>query len=331
MKIPEKIGEIINGGQSFLLLAHTHPDGDAVGSVTALGRGLKSLGKQVDYFMDPEIEEKLGFIKEIGQFKHKASELKPAYDAVIYLDCSTQDYAFAPDPFPKCAETIVVDHHKSNEGYGDVNYVETTGATGELVYLLLEELGADVDEESKEALFAALSSDTGSFQFSNTTPQTHQIAAALHEGGKTFSPISKCLHTEKTFNQMKLYGEAVHALELLDNEQIAFYALPYNVIQKYGGNLNITDDVANIGMNIRPVILSASAKESEPGVWRISLRSKSPYPLDVSDIAVGYGGGGHMRAAGCSFEGTETDLRKDLIPKLEELLQTLPQEDHLES
>ena len=91
MKIPEKIGQIIGAGQDFLILAHNHPDGDAVGSVSALGRGLKSLGKHVDYYMDPEIEDKLGFIDEIELFKHDASQLAPKYDAVIYVDVTAAD------------------------------------------------------------------------------------------------------------------------------------------------------------------------------------------------------------------------------------------------
>ena len=320
MKIPEKIGQIIGAGQDFLILAHNHPDGDAVGSVSALGRGLKSLGKHVGYYMDPEIEDKLGFIDEIELFKHDASQLAPKYDAVIYVDCSTKDYAYAPEQMPECANTIVVDHHKSNEGYGDENFVEITGAAGELVYLLLKDLGAEIDDDTKDALFTALSSDTGSFQFSNVTSQTHRIAAALHENDKIFSPISKRLHSEKSYAQMKMYGEAVHSLELHDDGQVAFIELPYNVIRKWGGALNITDDVSNIGMSVIPVIVSALAKETEPDVWRISLRSKSPYDIDVSEVSLEYGGGGHQRAAGCTFEGTEQEMRDALIPRLERLV-----------
>lgn len=317
MCIPKELIKALKSGQRFLLMAHQKPDGDAVGSVAAFGAGLKSLGKHVDYYLDT-IEEKLHYLPETQYFN--GPELS-AYDAAVYLDCSSSDFAKRPQNMPQVDRSIVIDHHLSNEGYGDINFIKIAGATGELVYGVLKALGADITDEVAQAIFTAISADTGSFQFSNTTPQTHEITAKLLEGGRSFSPVSKALHTQKSYEETKLYGEAVHTMTLYDEGRIAIYGLDHDTITKYGGTGNISDDVSNIGVNIKTVILSVFAKEVKPGEYRLSLRSKSPYPIDVSRAAVAYGGGGHMRAAGCSFTGSYNDMVDAFLPRLTQMIE----------
>ena len=129
--------------------------------------------------------------------------------------------------------------------------------------------------------------------------------------------LSKRLHSEKNYAQMKLYGKAVDSLQLYEDNTLAWIFLSYADICKYGGPVQITDDVANIGMNIIGVQLSATVKEVECGIYRVSLRSKTPFKIDVSLIARKYGGGGHMRAAGFTFKGDLKALKKELIELIE--------------
>lgn len=309
-KIPDSILTTIEEGQSFLLMAHHKPDGDAVGSTIAFGRGLKAMGKDVDYYLDTPVEEKLDFFSEIQFFN---TPLKSHYDVICFLDCSTLEYAHRPDGDITSDEVMVIDHHRSNESFGTVNFVEETAATGELVFRILDNLGVALDPEMIDAIFTSISTDTGSFQFSNVSSDTHIILSRLYELRDNFAPLSKRLHSEKSYNQTKMLGAAIQSLEIMEDGQMALVFLSKEVIEKNGGAINITDDIANVGVNIRGVILAVTVKEKEERVYRVSLRSKTPYPIDVSEFAKRYDGGGHMRAAGFTYEHGLDALKKELV------------------
>lgn len=306
--IPENILNLIDENQSFLILLHQKPDGDAIGSAIALGKGLKQLNKEVDYYIDNPIEERLLFFNEINFFN---GQLKEAYDVIIFLDCSTFDFSYRPEILPTRKKTLVIDHHKSNLGYGDINFVEITGATAEIIFRILVTLRVTLDEEMADAVYTGISTDTGSFQFSNVTSDTHQILSELYLIKNNFSPLSKRLHNEKNYNQLKITGEAIHSLELLEAAPIAIMIISYEVLMKYGGSMNISDDVANIGQNIIGNIITALFKEIHPGEYRVSLRSRAP--IDIHKVALKYGGGGHERAAGFSFNGNIEEIKEELI------------------
>ncbi len=313
MDVPSDVIKKIKNSNDILLLVHPKPDGDAIGSIVAMGKGLKKLGKNVDYFVDSNIEPKLNIFDEIKYFN---KDIQDHYNTVITLDASTPDYVVTPENMPSYEDLVVIDHHKSNEKFGDYNFVEITGACGELVYLILKELGVELDSEMEEALFTALSSDTGSFQFSNTTKQTHEIAAELYHKDTNFAPLSKRLHSLKNKDQLALYAHAINSMKSFDDGEIVFLELPYDVIEEHGGINNLTDDISNIGTNLDSSKVSVLIKEQEPDKFRISIRSKSPYDIDVSKVAVKFGGGGHFRAAGASFEGSIEDLEKKLLEEL---------------
>lgn len=307
-KIPDEIIECLNENYSFLILLHQKPDGDAIGSAIALGKGLKQLNKSVDYYIQLPIEEKLLFFPEIKCFNQS---LKEKYDVIVFLDCSSYEFAFKPENFPEAKVSLVIDHHKSNYCYGDLNFVEITGATAEIVYRLLKALSVKISEDMADAIFTGISTDTGSFQFSNVTADTHQILSELYTIKPNFAPLSKILHNQKNFCQMKMTGAAIHSLEIIADTPIAMMVLDQETIASYGGSLNISDDVANIGQNTSGVIITALLKEVKDGEYRVSLRAKAPY--DIHKVALKYGGGGHERAAGFTFGGDIDLLKKDLL------------------
>ncbi|MEF9918454.1 MAG: bifunctional oligoribonuclease/PAP phosphatase NrnA [Eubacterium sp.] len=313
-KVPVKILDCIKESQSFLILAHNKPDGDAIGSAIAFGKGLKSLGKDVDYYIETPVEDKLQFFNEINFFNER---LKNSYDVIALLDCSTLDYSYRPEPMVQTKNVMVIDHHKSNNAFGDYNFIEITSATAELVFRILTALDVSLDNEMVEAVFTGISTDTGSFQFSNVTSDSHVILSELYKLKSNFAVLSKRLHSEKSYAQMKLYGKAIESLRLYENNTLAWVELSYDIISEYGGSLNITDDIANIGMNTIGVQLSATLKEVENGIYRVSLRSKSPFNIDVSILANEYDGGGHMRAAGFTYGGDREKLKEKLIQLIE--------------
>ncbi|MBI4856538.1 MAG: bifunctional oligoribonuclease/PAP phosphatase NrnA [Acetobacterium woodii] len=307
-KIPDEIIKCLNDNQRFLILLHQKPDGDAIGSAVALGKGLKQLNKTVDYYIDLPLEDKLVFFNEIQAFNQPLQE---SYDVIVYLDCSTSSFAFSPAEMPAAKIKLVIDHHKSNAFYGDLNFVEITGATAEIVFRILRALTVEFDEEMADAIFTGITTDTGSFQYSNVTVDTHLIASELYAIKTNYAPLSKRLHTHKNINQMKMTGAAIHSLEILDSMPIALMILDHETILKFGGTINITDDVANLGQNTIGVAITALLKEVDQGEYRVSLRAKFPY--DIHEIALKYGGGGHERAAGFNFNGDINELKRDLM------------------
>lgn len=307
-KIPDLVLDCLKNNHTFLILLHQKPDGDAVGSAVAMGKGLKKLNKTVDYYIDMPLEDKLLFFDEIKCFNQS---LKDSYDVIIFLDCSTSSFAFSPAEMPAAKTKLVIDHHKSNAHYGDLNFVEITGATAEIVFRILKGLQVVFDDEMADAIFTGITTDTGSFQFSNVTVDTHLIASELYAIKSNYAHLSKRLHTQKNIDQMKMTGAAIHSLEILDSMPIAMMILDQDTIVKYGGNINITEDVANLGQNTIGVSITALLKEIDAGQYRVSLRAK--YPFDIHEIALKYGGGGHERAAGFNFSGDIDQLKRDLM------------------
>lgn len=307
-KIPDEILNCFHNNQRFLILLHQKPDGDAIGSAVALGKGLKQLNKTVDYYIDLPLEDKLVFFDEIQYFNQS---LQDSYDVIVFLDCSSSSFAYSPAEMPAAKTKLVIDHHKSNAHYGDLNFVEITGATAEIVFRILKGLQVEFDEEMADAVFTGITTDTGSFQFSNVTVDTHLIASELYAIKTNYAHLSKRLHTQKNIDQMKMTGAAIHSLEILDSMPIAMMILDHETIIKFGGTINITDDVANLGQNTIGVSITALLKEIDGGEYRVSLRAKFPY--DIHEIALKYGGGGHERAAGFNFSGDINELKRDLM------------------
>ena len=212
---------------------------------------------------------------------------------------------------PSCKKRLVIDHHKSNQAYGDLNLIIITSATAEITFQIVKLLAAPIDGEMADATFTGISTDTGSFQFSNVTADTHLILSQLYQIKDDFSALSKVLHNEKNLDQMKMTGAAIRSLEILDSLPIAFMVLQYETINHYGGAINIGDDVANIGQNTIGVAMTALVKEIRKGDYRVSLRAR--YPYDIHELALKYDGGGHERAAGFSYSGDLEVLKEELM------------------
>lgn len=296
--INENIIDYIKNHQVFLIITHQKPDGDAIGSSVALGKGLKKIGKKINYFIQTPIEQNLNLFNEIQTFNKITYE---EYDAVISVDCSTWSHTYRPKLMPKFKKIINIDHHITNEDYGNYNHVENVSANAELIYRLLDQLDIPLDEEMADALYTGISTDTGSFQFSNVTSETHEIAAQLYKYPFSYAELSRKLHHEKSIEQFKMYGVAVQNIKLINHNTISWTLLDYPAIQQYGGDINISDDIANIGVNIKGVDVAITLKEVEKKIYRVSLRANSECALDVSKIAKFYGGGGHDKAAGFTY------------------------------
>ncbi len=298
----------VNEAQTVLLFTHRSPDGDALGSMSALGLALKALGKRVDYLAAATKSSAAESIPEVCNFTGANLE---KYDLAIVVDSSSASYAHGfLENKNKCAKTLVIDHHATNEFYGDINVVNSEAAACcEIIYRFLRELGAEITKDIAHSIFIGIATDTGSFAYSNTTAETHRITAELYDKYDDFFEIAEKLktHSLETALTIKL---GLNHCEFYKNGKAAIaYLLS---IDGYNPMWDAeTDSLMDAVRYIKGVEIAAFVKQTGENSFKISMRSGSDN-YDVSAFAKTMGGGGHARAAGFDFCGNISDLT-DLI------------------
>ncbi|MGH4119927.1 DHH family phosphoesterase [Clostridium sp.] len=311
-----KISGILSKIKMFKKIAitfHTSADGDSLGSALALLIGLRKLNKEVYIISKEIIPQSFMFLPCSDEITGEISEPVKDTDCVIVLDCgdfkrinanlSMQNRKF---------ELINIDHHVSNDLYGDLNYIDTgASAVAEIVYEALILLKIKIDSEISTCLYTSLLTDTGSFRHSSTTAVTHSIAGELINTGIDFSNIHRIVFENRKFEQIKFCGEIISNMTSELNGTVCVMYIPKNLIKKYNLESSDTADVVTLGSSINTVEVTIVIREAENGV-KVSLRSKST--VDVRKIAEGFHGGGHIRAAGFF---TETDFHDTKIKLLE--------------
>jgi phosphoesterase RecJ-like protein len=321
-KMTMKISDIVSRIKLFKKIAitfHTSPDGDSIGSALALLMGLRKLNKEVYIISKEVIPETFKFLSCSNEINGEI--IKPLEDTecVIVLDCGdfkriNADLCLDNKKF----ELINMDHHLSNELYGDLNFVDTSAsAAAEIVYEVLRLLDIKLDKEISTCLYTSLLTDTGSFRHSSTTVVTHAIAGELINTGIDFSNIHRIIFENKKFEKIKFYGEVISNMTLELDGKVCIMYIPKNLIEKYDLISDDTSDVITFGSSIDTVEVTMLIKEAEDGV-KVSLRSKSL--VNVSKVAEGFNGGGHIRAAGFFTEANFADTKVKLIEILEKEL-----------
>ncbi|MBK5240905.1 bifunctional oligoribonuclease/PAP phosphatase NrnA [Clostridium sp.] len=298
---------------------HTSADGDSLGSALALLIGLRKLNKEVYIISKEIIPQKFMFLPYSYEITGELSEPLKDTDCIIVLDCgdfkrinanlSMQNRKFA---------LINIDHHVSNDLYGDLNYIDTgASAVAEIVYEALTLLKVKIDSEISACLYTSLLTDTGSFRHSSTTAVTHSIAGELINTGIDFSDIHRKVFENRKFEQIKFCGEIISNMTSELHGTVCVMYIPKNLIKKYNLESSDTADVVTLGSSINTVEVTIVIREAENGV-KVSLRSKSI--VDVRKIAEGFNGGGHIRAAGFFTEINFHDIKVKLLEILEKEL-----------
>lgn len=301
--------EILNN-KTIGITYHVSPDGDAVGSALALLNGLKSLKKDAYLISKDKISENLQFLK--GSREATGNLICPTKDTylVIVLDCGNYERISA-DLSNFKGIIANVDHHISNDRYGDLNYIDiNAAATAEIVFELLELLGLDFKGEDKgikdigTCLYTSLVTDTGAFRHSNVTFRTHNIAAKLKKIGVKNTYIHQNLFDNKSFEKIRLIGKALNNMELLFNKRVSLIRIPLSYGEEFKVEIGDTSDIISFGLQIKNVEIAVLIKETENGS-KISLRSKDKF--DVRKIAEKLGGGGHIKASGITLNGVNLE------------------------
>lgn len=308
-----KIISKIKGSNRIAIMSHIMPDGDNVGSCLALYNALTKAGKDVRFILDDDIPKVYRFLKSSdkvlrpGQFEH--------FDIVIALDCGDAKRLGKSRLYLDNNFVINIDHHISNDEFGNLNMVDpNAAATGEIIYQIIKILGIEMDTEISECLYTAIVTDTGQFQYSNTTSVTHQIAGDLINNGVNVSLMFERIYQNSSKEKVMLMKTALGTLEFYHNDSISCISLTQKQMEEANAQEADSDGIINLARDIECVEAAIFLKELEPGKIKVGLRSKKV--IDMASVAQKFGGGGHVRAAGCTLHGEIEEVKAKILESI---------------
>jgi phosphoesterase RecJ-like protein len=290
--------------QRFVLASHVRPDGDAIGSQLAMAAALRALGKEVRVVnRDPAPGPLLDF-PGVAAIEIAPSVSDPG-EAVIVMECG--DLARTGVAGLDGACVINIDHHLGNTYYGQLNWVDLTAAAcGEMVFDLIRELGVTITAEMAVHVYVAILTDTGSFHYSGITPHTFDICRQCVEAGVDPPAVARRIFDRNHVGRLKIYGAVLNQMRLDATGRIATLSVDHALAVTCGGSYEDTDGLNNLPLSVESIRAVVFFKESGPGEWRVSMRSKDS--VDVRAVAAEFGGGGHKTAAGCGASGSLAEL-----------------------
>lgn len=302
MKINDEIlkfKEQLKDANSIALISHLDPDGDNLGSLTALSKSLLNLGKKVYPIEFDKIPENLKFLPNLDLLSDNTDI---NINMIICLDCANYERLGQIDElFNKAKYRINIDHHKSNEFYGDVNIVKKGySSTCELVFDLINEINLPIDKEISMSLLTGISTDTGRFLYSATTADTLAKASRLVENGADMMKINELIYQSKKFEAQLLENEILSKTKIY-NDYVAFSFVMTDQLNKYNVEISDIDSVINTFRDTDKIKISVLIKQQTENEYKVSFRSKGN--IDVGLIAKNLGGGGHKNAAATRITG----------------------------
>ena len=313
------IGEALRNHQSFVLISHVRPDGDAIGSQIALGFSLLAMGKSVHLINEDGLPENLAFLKGAGRIESPPAEPLDV-EVAIALDTATKPRLgeHALHAASKAKLWINIDHHISNPQYGDLNLIDATSpATGEILYDLIHSLGMPMPEETRDAIYVAVSTDTGSFQYPSTTARTYEMAADLVRRGLDVGTINSLTYDEHPYRRLELMRALLNTLERTPDGIVAHWELRDKTRLDLALRPEDSEGLIDVIRAIRGVKLALFFEELPDGKVRVSMRSKER-ALDVCKIATRFGGGGHALAAGIRMPGPLEEAKARVLAAVRE-------------
>ncbi len=300
------VAERLISAKSVLILFHVNPDGDAIGSAFALRHALVSLGKRAWCISACEVPERLLFATEDSQgsvlMENIPEDLEP--DLVVSVDTASPSQLGALYEVYKDKIDIMIDHHGKGTPYAD-NYVSAGASScGEVLCsvldLVFEKTKTEMPMRVCELIYTAVSSDTGCFRYNNVAPSTHILAARLIEAGVDGADINHRLFGIKTLKQMQVEHAGFERMNFYSGGRIAVITFPYDLKKQYGATDENLETLIDVARCVKGVEVAAVIKQqTEENRFRVSMRSSCDF--DVSEICAHYGGGGHVRAAGCTL------------------------------
>lgn len=311
-KIVERILEALASARTVCIVGHVRPDGDCIGSQMGLAIALANEGKKVTVWNEDSVPEKLTFLDPQGWVQKP--EAGQEFDAVVSTDCATFDrLGSVGEHIARRGTLINIDHHGSNTRYGDLNWVSgREPSTGELIYDLCNWAGWRITQPMANCLFTAVSTDTGSFQYPSTTPDTLNTAADLVDRGADLGKICEMVYQSYPLSRVRLLRHVFSTFRLTHGNQTAYFWLRKRDFTRAGAHTEESEGLIDHIRSIEGVKVAIVFEEADENLVRISLRSKLP-SVDVAAIAALVGGGGHRAAAGARVTGSPLGIQRRIL------------------
>src|SRR5216117_1631265 len=317
----QEIGQILRDHQRFAILGHVRPDGDALGSQLALALSLQALGKEVRVWNEDGMLEKYSFLPR-AELLTKPPSTPEDFDVTIALDTAIQNRLGTALPAVRSSKIwINIDHHVSNPGYGDVVHIDSSApATAEIVFRLIKSQCLPFNRDIAENLYAAISTDTGSFQYPKTSARTFEIAAELiRVGSLDVGKISQQLYESHPRRRLELLRELLRTMRFEFGGRAASFSLTLKTAADLAVLPEDNEGLIDHLRAIRGVIVAVFFEELADGKVRVSMRSKDE-AIDVCAICQKFGGGGHTLAAGARVRGSLTEVEEKVLEEIREVL-----------
>jgi phosphoesterase RecJ-like protein len=292
-----------------LMLGHVHPDADVLGTLLATGLALEKAGWDVVYGGPHPAPASLEFLPGVERYV-AISQLEGPFDVTLLTDCPNpaRTEGLIDQALAAGGTVVNIDHHPDNRRYGHVNWIEVqAAATGEMVYELLAALPAEITADIATNLFTAIHTDTGSFRYSNVTPDTFRIAAALTAAGASPSAVSNALYERRPVDALRHLGRALSLVQASEDGRVAWLALPDGTVPE---SFIEGEELVNYPRSMATVRVACFLREVG-GKVKVSLRGKGD--VDVQAIAARFGGGGHVNAAGCTIAAPLDQATREVL------------------
>ncbi|MDP4153110.1 MAG: bifunctional oligoribonuclease/PAP phosphatase NrnA [Bacillota bacterium] len=310
----EEICDILQKKDNFIILSHTRPDGDTLGSAFALREALTLLGKHAEVANDDIIENKFFYLT--GGNNSLNPSFKPG--CVLAVDIASENligdelrqrYTGKVD--------VCIDHHRTHDAFAPVRLVAPEyAATAEIIYEIVIALGVEFNQNIARAIYTGVLTDTGCFMYSNTTAHTHLVAMEAIKTGIDFVALNNAFYMNKTLGQINLEKHIYNSIEFYFDGKLSLASVTLKDIEEAKAENADIDGLSALMRGIEGVEASVLIKETKDGSFKVSMRSKGG--VDVSEICAVFGGGGHKGAAGCSFGGKSLEeVKKILLDELE--------------
>jgi phosphoesterase RecJ-like protein len=315
-RLAARIAAELRSRQRFLITSHLKPDGDSIGSQMALAGALRALGKEVRVVNRDQAAPPLLSFPWVDQIEI-ADRVEGDYDAVVVMECG--DLARTGVEGLERFFLVNIDHHPGNAMFGAINWFDASAAAcGEMVFDLVNALGAPMTPEIATHIYVAILTDTGSFHYSSISPRTFDICRQTLEAGVDPVSVARNVFDSNNIGRLRLFGAVLGSVELEDSGRLATIYLDRAMARAAGGTYEDTEGLINLPLTVKEIQAVAFFKEVDPAQYRVSLRSKGR--IDVGEVAKRFGGGGHKNASGCTVDGSLHEVRAQVIPLVVEAI-----------
>jgi bifunctional oligoribonuclease and PAP phosphatase NrnA len=307
----QRIKEAIGRGRRFLVATHIDPDGDALGSAFALCFALRALGKDASVYLRGSVPYRYAFLPRPEPILPEMP--KGGYDTALVVDCGDLARVGKGYEVLKGAECLIsIDHHDTNDAFGHINIVDQrASSTAELLYLILKALDVPFSNEIAANIYTAILTDTGSFRYESTTPRAFTICEEMTGHGVVPSYVAREVYESHPKERYRLLCRVLSTLDFFLNDRIVMVHVTREMFEETGTDSDFTEGFVEEIKEIRGIEVACLMRELEDGRFKISMRSKGS--IDVARVAHQFGGGGHQKAAGCTLEGSVSEIKNKLI------------------